>query len=210
MIGPMTDGRAFDPYDVLGLDRDATPLQVARAHRRLAKRFHPDRHPGADPADAAAADRAMRRINEAWDVLSSPTRRADFDRRNPVAGVPRGAGAHWAASRQHVDLGRRAGAGGTWEAGVEGPGTYRSVRRAAAHPSGMMYGQAATGIFAARGRPQADELAGSRSFRDSPWAAVVVALVLVGFVLLAASLGSDYWAAQQGPRQLIDLHHPEE
>ena len=74
MAGP----RTLDPYAVLGVPREATPLQVARAHRRLAKRHHPDLHEGAtDAADA------MRRINEAWWVLSNPIRRADYDRAHP-------------------------------------------------------------------------------------------------------------------------------
>ncbi|MGZ6214358.1 MAG: J domain-containing protein, partial [Candidatus Limnocylindria bacterium] len=44
---------------MLGIARDATPQQVAGAHRRLAKRFHPDLHP--DEETAAH----MRRVNEA-------------------------------------------------------------------------------------------------------------------------------------------------
>lgn len=186
----MTDRLGFDPYDVLGVGRDATPLQVARAHRRLAKRYHPDLHP------SDAANTQMRRINEAWDVLSSPIRRADFDRRNPVAGLPRAA--HWSASRQHVDVGRRAAGSTGWAASVDGPGTYRSVRRAASYtPRPTPYGtQRRPGVAA--------EVATSGTFRDSPWAAIVVALVLVGFVLLAAGIGSQYWAAQEGPRQLMD------
>jgi curved DNA-binding protein CbpA len=59
-----------DPYKLLGIPRDAS-LQTAReAYRRLAKRFHPDL-----AADPAAGER-MRRINEAWRVISSPTRTA--------------------------------------------------------------------------------------------------------------------------------------
>ena len=60
----------FDPYAVLGVPRTASSMQVARARRRLAKRYHPDLHP-----DAASMDR-MQRINEAWEILSSPIRRA--------------------------------------------------------------------------------------------------------------------------------------
>lgn len=62
-----------DPYAVLGIPRDASPQTAREAYRRLAKRFHPD-----VAADPAAADR-MRRINEAWRVLSMPTRRARYD-----------------------------------------------------------------------------------------------------------------------------------
>lgn len=70
----------LDPYAVLGVPLNATPQQVARAHRRLAKRFHPDLHAG-----PGAAER-MQRINRAWQILSSPTRRARYDagRRSPA------------------------------------------------------------------------------------------------------------------------------
>lgn len=62
-----------DPYAVLGIPRDASQRTVLAAYRRLAKRFHPD-----VAADQAAGEQ-MRRVNEAWRVLSSPTRRARFD-----------------------------------------------------------------------------------------------------------------------------------
>lgn len=62
-----------DPYEVLGIPRDASQQTALEAYRRLAKRFHPD-----VAADPTAGER-MRRINEAWRLLSSPTRRARYD-----------------------------------------------------------------------------------------------------------------------------------
>ena len=64
--------RTLDPYAVLGIPRSASPLQVARAHRHLAKRHHPDLHEGVE----GSVER-MRRINEAWAILSNPVARAD-------------------------------------------------------------------------------------------------------------------------------------
>jgi len=55
----------IDPYATLGIPPGASRTEAARAHRRLAKQFHPDVNPG-----PAAADR-MRRINEAWRILSA-------------------------------------------------------------------------------------------------------------------------------------------
>jgi curved DNA-binding protein CbpA len=62
-----------DPYAVLGIPRDASRQTALEAYRRLAKQFHPD-----VARDPAAGER-MRRINEAWRVLSIPTRRARHD-----------------------------------------------------------------------------------------------------------------------------------
>jgi curved DNA-binding protein len=78
---PMRDLGRLDPYAILGVPRGATPLQVARAHRRLAKRHHPDIHGEAD------ALTRMQRINAAWQILSNPVRRADYDRDHPDAGT---------------------------------------------------------------------------------------------------------------------------
>jgi curved DNA-binding protein CbpA len=81
-----------NPYAVLGVPPTADASQVREAYRRLAKQFHPDRHP-----DASATER-MQRINQAWEVLSSPAARARYDAQTAVpqaaayphwAGVPR-------------------------------------------------------------------------------------------------------------------------
>jgi curved DNA-binding protein CbpA len=61
------------PYATLGIPEGASREEAARAHRRLAKQFHPDVNPG-----PKAAER-MRQINDAWRVLSSPKRRTPFD-----------------------------------------------------------------------------------------------------------------------------------
>jgi hypothetical protein len=78
----------LDPYATLGVGRDAGPGELARAYRRLARRYHPDLNP--DPA----ATQRMRRINEAWRMVSRRPR----DRRatpgpahsaRPTAAAPR-------------------------------------------------------------------------------------------------------------------------
>ncbi len=79
-----------DPYATLGIPAGASRDEAARAHRRLAKTFHPDVNPG-----AAAAER-MRRINDAWRIVSNPARRAQYDaQRRPTTwpGTPYMAGA---------------------------------------------------------------------------------------------------------------------
>lgn len=67
----------IDPYAVLGVPRGASREEIARAYRRMAKRFHPD-------ADTSAPNTSMVRINEAWRVLSDTTRRAHWDRAHTI------------------------------------------------------------------------------------------------------------------------------
>ncbi|HKQ69718.1 MAG TPA: molecular chaperone DnaJ [Polyangiaceae bacterium] len=64
-----------DPYDVLGVERGASPDEVKSAFRRLAQRFHPDRNPGDDQAQ-----QKFKEINAAYQVLSDPEKREMFDR----------------------------------------------------------------------------------------------------------------------------------
>ena len=85
----MPTQRIADPYATLGVARGATPSQVRAAYRRLAKRYHPDVH-----ADARATER-MRHINQAWEVLSTADRRAQYDSSVASHGAAPGYG-HWA------------------------------------------------------------------------------------------------------------------
>lgn len=62
-------------YDVLRVERGASPARVRQAWRRLAQKYHPDKMPG-----NANAARAMAAINAAYEVLSDPGQRAEHDR----------------------------------------------------------------------------------------------------------------------------------
>lgn len=63
-----------DYYKILGIDRKATQEQIKRAYRKLALQFHPDRNPG-----DAKAEEKFKEINEAYQVLSDPTKRSRYD-----------------------------------------------------------------------------------------------------------------------------------
>ncbi len=63
-----------DYYEVLGVDRTASPEEIKRAYRKLARQYHPD------VSDAPDAEARFKEINEAYQVLSDPEKRAAYDR----------------------------------------------------------------------------------------------------------------------------------
>jgi hypothetical protein len=164
----MPNRRALDPYAVLGVPRDASPLQVARARRRLAKRFHPDLHPGADMSES------MRRVNEAWYILSSATRRSAYDRAHPHAGTP--SSGHWAASRTEIRpmSPNTTRSWASWRTTAE---ETRAAPRTRRQPGEIPV------VTTRRPPPMAPQ---ERTFRDSGWAALLAALIVI--LLLGAAI----------------------
>ena len=63
-----------DHYRTLGVDREASQEEIKRAYRRLAREYHPD----ANPDDPAAEER-FKQITHAYDVLSDPAKRRNYD-----------------------------------------------------------------------------------------------------------------------------------
>lgn len=64
-----------DPYEVLGVRRDASADDIKKAYRQLAKKLHPDLNPGNAKAAAQFKD-----VSAAYDLLSDADKRARFDR----------------------------------------------------------------------------------------------------------------------------------
>ena len=73
---------AADHYDVLGIDRNASPEEIKKAYRRLARELHPDVNPSADAAER------FKMVTHAYDVLSDPHERQQYDlgASNPFGG----------------------------------------------------------------------------------------------------------------------------
>jgi molecular chaperone DnaJ len=73
-----------DLYGILGVERTATPEDLKRAYRKLARELHPDANPG-----NAAAESRFKEVSQAYEILSDPERRAQYDRfgsENPFEG----------------------------------------------------------------------------------------------------------------------------
>jgi molecular chaperone DnaJ len=78
-----------DYYETLGLSRGASEQDVKAAFRRLAKDCHPDRNPG-----DKAAENKFKELNEAYEALRDPQKRAAYDQFGHAAFDGHGRGAH--------------------------------------------------------------------------------------------------------------------
>src|SRR5256885_14051673 len=77
-----------DYYDLLGVQRGADDAAIKAAYRRLAKECHPDRHNGCRDQEAK-----FKAVNEAYDILKDPQKRAAYDRFGKAA-FQNGGGGH--------------------------------------------------------------------------------------------------------------------
>jgi molecular chaperone DnaJ len=100
---------------VLGVDKKATPEEIKKAYRKLARKYHPDTNPG----DTAAEER-FKQISEAHDVLSDAEKRKQYDRGglafpggSPFGGGGQGAGGFETGSFSDILSDLFGGAAGT-------------------------------------------------------------------------------------------------
>lgn len=74
----MADKR--DYYEVLGVDRNASPDDIRMAYRKAALKWHPDRWVNGTDAEKKTAEEKFKEASEAYSVLSDPQKKAKYDR----------------------------------------------------------------------------------------------------------------------------------
>jgi DnaJ-class molecular chaperone len=70
----LNGGAVKDPYEILGIARTASPEDIRKAYRRLAKKLHPDLNPG-----NKGSEERFKEVAGAYDLLSDPDKRQRFD-----------------------------------------------------------------------------------------------------------------------------------
>src|SRR3954453_973869 len=127
-----------DYYETLGVARDATSEAIKKAYRGMARKYHPDVNPG-----DKAAEGKFKEVQQAYDILSEPEKRALYDRygtaafEGMAAAGPRTSASEWTArfgepGNETIDFSEFFGSfgqgGGVHAGGRGGGGIFGGVR----------------------------------------------------------------------------------
>jgi molecular chaperone DnaJ len=108
-------------YETLGVAKNASADEIKKAYRKLARENHPDRNPG----DSAAEER-FKEVQAAYDVLSDPEKRKQYDRFGATNGRPGPAGGWTNVDLGDFDIGDLFGS--IFSRGTRGAGARREPR----------------------------------------------------------------------------------
>lgn len=127
-----------DYYETLGVARDANPEAIKKAYRGMARKYHPDVNPG-----DKTAEKKFKQIQQAYDILSDPEKRAMYDRYGTAAfegmgaAGPRTSASEWTArfgqpGEETIDFTEffgpfAAGGGGAQAGGAGGAGIFEEL-----------------------------------------------------------------------------------
>ncbi len=87
-----------DYYDILGVSKGASPEDIKRAYRKMAHEHHPDKGGGKE------AETRFKEINEAYQVLSDPQKRSQYDTFGSASGPQFGGGGYGDFSQGNYDF----------------------------------------------------------------------------------------------------------
>lgn len=116
---------AKDLYEVLGVSRDANDDEIKKAFRKQARKLHPDVNKSPN------AEEEFKELNEAYDVLSDPNKRAYYDRTGTTPGAAGGAGPYGTGYVDFEDIfgGGFGGMGDIFSSFFSGMGGGATARR---------------------------------------------------------------------------------
>ena len=121
-----------DYYDILGVSRSATPDEIKKAYRKLARQYHPDLHTGSRKGEM---EKKFKELNEAHEVLGDPDNRKKYDRY----------GHRWQEAEAYEKARQQAGAG-------QGFGGRRQAGPEFTTEEGFDFGDVFENLFGGRSR----------------------------------------------------------